>query len=75
MTVAQAAKHIGISASKMYGLIAAREVSFYRVGGKIILLQADIDAYLARCHVAAVAPVATVPRARLSLKHIRLKPA
>lgn len=72
MTVAQAAKLIGISGSKMYELIAAHEISIYRVGGKIILTQADIDAYLTNCRVAAVVPITAAPRIQLKLKHLRL---
>ena len=72
MTVAQAAEKIGISASKLYQLIAARAITHYRVGGKILFSQADVDAYLASCRVGAVAPVATAPRVQIKLKHLRL---
>jgi excisionase family DNA binding protein len=72
MTVEQAAKKIGISVSKMYQLVSARAVSFYRVGGKIILSEADVDAYLASCRVGAVTPTVAAPRVRLKLKHLSL---
>jgi excisionase family DNA binding protein len=72
LRVNEAAKRIGISASKLYQLIDGRQLSFYRVGGKILLAETDVDAYLASCRVGAVAPVATAPRARIKLKHLRL---
>lgn len=73
MTVIEAAKRIGISTSNLYGLIAARAIGHYRVGGKILLSDVDVDAYLARCHVGAVVPVAAAPRARVKLKHLQLR--
>lgn len=72
MSVAEAAKRIGISASKLYQLVAARRVSHARVDGKIILSDQDIAEFLASCRVAAVAPVAAAPRVQLKLKHIKL---
>jgi len=72
MTIAEAAPRLGISASKLYQLVAARAIAHYRVGGKIVFSQADIDDYLARCRVAAVAPVPAAPRVKLRLKHITL---
>lgn len=72
MTVAQAAKRIGISASKTYQLIAARAISYYRIGGKIVLSEADIDAFLATCRVGAVTPKVAAPRVQVKLKHLRL---
>ncbi len=73
MTVAEAAQKIGISASTLYQQVAARKISHYRVGGKIVFSEADVDAYLASCRVAAVAPQATAaPRVDVKLKHISL---
>lgn len=72
MTVKDAAKRIGISASKLYALIAARAVAFYRVGGKIILSEADVDAYLATCRVGVAEPIPATPLVRVKLKHISL---
>jgi excisionase family DNA binding protein len=72
LSVKDTAKRLGISASKLYALVAARTISFYRVGGKILFAEADIDAYLASCRVGAVAPVATAPRTQIRLKHLRL---
>ena len=72
MTVAQAAKRIGISPSKLYQLTAARAIAHYRVGGKILFSDADVDAYLTSCRVGAVTAPVAAPRARLHLKHITL---
>jgi excisionase family DNA binding protein len=72
MTISEAARTIGISASKLYQLVAARRIAHYRVGGKIILTEEHVAAFLAGCHVAA-APAASIPQPpRLKLKHIRL---
>lgn len=72
MTVKEAAKRIGISASKLYQLAAAGRIGHYRVGGKIIFSDADVDAFLASCRVGvATHPVAT-PRTRPRLKHLNL---
>jgi excisionase family DNA binding protein len=72
MTVAGAAKKIGISPSKLYQLVAARAISHYRVGGKIVFFEADIDAYLAGCRVGAITCAVTTPRVQLKLKHLSL---
>ena len=72
MTVAQAADRIGISGSKLYQLISARAITFYRVGGKIIITDADVDAYVASCRVEAVTHKAAAPREQVKLKHLRL---
>jgi excisionase family DNA binding protein len=72
MSVTEAAEKIGVSASKVYQLVAARRIAHYRVGGKILFSEADVDAYLASCRVGAVTPVATAPRVQIKLKHLRL---
>lgn len=72
MTVSEAAKRIGISASKLYQLVAARAICHYRIGGKILFSDADIDAFLASCRVGAAAPLATAPRGQIKLKHLKL---
>jgi len=75
MTVSEAAKRIGISASKLYQLVSARHIAHYRVGGKIIFSESDVDAYLATCRVGAAA---TAGRANITsasrprLKHLKL---
>ena len=72
MTVAGAAKRIGISPSKLYQLVAARAISHYRVGAKIVFSEADIEAYLTACHVGAIPSTVTTPRIQLKLKHVSL---
>jgi len=74
MTVAEAAKKIGVSCSKLYQLVAARAVAHYRIGGKIVFSDQDIDAYLASCRVGAVTAAVTAPRMRPKLKHVSLRP-
>jgi len=74
MTVAEAAKKIGVSPSKLYQLAAARAISHFRIGGKIVFSDLDVDAYLASCRVGAVTPVVTAPRMRPRLKHLTLRP-
>jgi excisionase family DNA binding protein len=72
MDVREAAKKIGLSPSKLYQLLAARQIAHYRVGGKIILTDADIAAFLTGCHVSAT-PADHIPQPpRLKLKHISL---
>ena len=71
MSVTDAAKRIGISPSKLYQLAAARVISHYRIGGKIVFSDADVDAYLASCRVGAVAPVPATPLARVKLRHLK----
>ncbi len=72
MTVVEASRKIGISASKLYQLAAARKIAHYRVGGKIVFAEDDISEFLQSCRVATVNPIVTQPRLRLNLKHISL---
>ena len=72
MTVPEVAKILGISASKLYQLVAGRRIAHYRVGGKILFMAEDVAAYLATCRVGAVAPIASAPRVQIKLKHLRL---
>ena len=62
ITVLEVAKILGISASKLYQLVAGRRIAHYRVGGKILFMGEDVTAYLATCRVGAVAPIASAPR-------------
>jgi excisionase family DNA binding protein len=68
----ETARRIGISNSKLYQLVAARAIAHYRIGGKIVFFEADVDAYLASCRVGAAAPAAAAPRVPVKLKHLRL---
>jgi len=40
--VKAAARQLGISVSKLYQLVASRQISHYRIGGKILFSQQDI---------------------------------
>jgi len=74
LTVAAAARRIGVSLSKVYQLTAARQIAHFRVGGKIVFREADIEAYLTSCRVTAVTPAVTAPRMpRVRLNHIKLE--
>jgi excisionase family DNA binding protein len=70
MTVAEASKAIGISRSELYKLLSARRIAHYRIGGKIVVSQTDIDAFLGRCRVSDTSLSAVVRRPRL--KHLKL---
>ena len=58
LTVKQSAKSIGLSASKMYELIASHRLAHYRIDGKILVDEADLTAYLKTCRVGADAKIA-----------------
>lgn len=73
MTIAEASIKIGISSSKLYQLVAARQIAHYRIGGKIVFSEQDVVAYLQSCRVGAVAPVAAAPHMRVKLKHLSLQ--
>ena len=53
LPVKLAAKRLGISQSKLYQLAADRKIAHYRVGGKIVFAEADLDAYLDSCRIEA----------------------
>ena len=72
MTIIEASKRIGISPSKLYQLVAARQIAHYRVGGKIIFHDDDIAAFMAGCRIAAAPTESLPPMPRLKLKHISL---
>jgi excisionase family DNA binding protein len=74
MTVAEVAKKIGVSCSKLYQLVSARAIAHYRIGGKIVFFDSDVDAYLASCRVGSVTPSVTAPRMHPKLKHVSLRP-
>jgi excisionase family DNA binding protein len=73
MTVTEASKRIGISPSKVYQLAADRKITHYRIGGKIVFHDDDIEAFLAGCRIPTVANETASPMPRLKLKHITLQ--
>jgi len=72
INVKNAAQRLGISQSKLYQLINMRCIAHYRIGGKVVFSETDIDAYLVSCRVGAAATVATAPHAHVKLKHLQL---
>jgi excisionase family DNA binding protein len=72
VTVSEAAKKIGISASRLYQLVSARQIVHYRIGGKIIFHEDDVAAFLAGCRIGTAPVQAAVAVPRLRLKHITL---
>jgi excisionase family DNA binding protein len=72
MTVKQASQRLGISPSRLYQLVAARQIVHYRIGGKIIFQEDDVAAFLAGCRVGTAAVPTAAPPLRLRLKHITL---
>jgi excisionase family DNA binding protein len=73
LSVKDAAKRLGISASKLYQLVAARSIAFYRVGGKILFSDEDVTSFLAGCHVAPASRAPVMAVARAKLKHLNLR--
>lgn len=61
LAVREVARRLGISASKCYQLVARRSIPHYRVGGKILFREADLDAYLETCRVGPDVPTAPAP--------------
>jgi excisionase family DNA binding protein len=72
MTVSEASRRIGISRSKLYQLVAARKITHYRVGGKIIFHEDNLIAFLDASRIAAAQTSVSDILPRLKLKHIRL---
>jgi excisionase family DNA binding protein len=68
MTVKQASERIGIRPSRLYQLVATRQIAHYRVGGRLIIH--EIAAFLAGCRIAAAPIQAATPLPRL--RHITL---
>jgi excisionase family DNA binding protein len=46
-------RKMGISPHTVRVLVRRRELAHYRIGKRIVITDADIDAYMARCRVAA----------------------
>ena len=78
LTIKHAADRLGISPSKMYQLVTRRRVPHYRIGGKILFDESDVEGYKQKCRVGAAgdhdgdaAPPAAAPTTRL--KHLTLR--
>lgn len=65
ITIVQAAEIIGLSRSKLYELLASRELASVRIGRARLIDLADLERFIARHRVPqreAVAPAPTVSR-------------
>jgi excisionase family DNA binding protein len=51
MSVKDAASKLGVSPSKVYELVSQRRLAHYRIGGKILFEDADVEAYRQSCRV------------------------
>ena len=74
-SVKTAAAKLGISPSKVYQLTGRRQVSFYRIGGKILFEDADLERYKKAARVEAVPVKVSAPPVRrrtIALKHVLL---
>jgi excisionase family DNA binding protein len=58
-TVKQSAERLGVSLSKMYEIISKQKIAHYRIEGKIVLADEDLESYLKACRVEAGAKVPT----------------
>lgn len=73
LSVKAAARRLGISVSKLYQLAAARRIAFYRIGGKIVFSNADVEAFMQSCRVGVAVSQPATPRIRVKLRHLRLR--
>lgn len=56
LNIATAAAYIGVKKSYMYKLVFHKRITHYKPGGKVIIfLKSDLDQYLSRNKVAAIA--------------------
>jgi excisionase family DNA binding protein len=74
LSVKAAAHRLGISSSTLYQLVARRQIAHFRVGGKVLLDEADLNAFRAACRVAAASSESRAPMPP-PLKHIKLRHA
>jgi excisionase family DNA binding protein len=68
LNVKQSSIKLGVSPSKMYELIAKRQLPHYRIDGKILVDEADLDSYLKSCRVDRDVKVAS--RSKKPFKHL-----
>lgn len=78
MTVLEVAERVGVCPSLVYGWVEYRALAHYRLGGKgkrgrILVDEADLEAFLQGCRVepAAVVPAMKPQVRKPKLKHIR----
>ena len=71
LNVKQASTELGISPSTLYGLVSRREISFLRIGSRILFEPEDLKAFKAKCRVGAEAKLPPPPPP-VKLKHVSL---
>ncbi len=74
LTVKQAAQKVNVSPTLIYDLCAKRLLAHFRVPpprGRILIDEADLDAFFATCRVKTEAPAATSPPVRMRFQHLR----
>jgi excisionase family DNA binding protein len=69
--VKEAAKKLGISATKLRQLVSRREISFYRIGGKILFSDELIQDFLAGCRVEKATKDTALPPRKVNFHHLR----
>ena len=72
LDVKAAASFLGISRSKLYELANRKAIALYRIGGKILFEQADLEAYKRSCRVGVAVSPPPPPPVRLKLKNLSL---
>lgn len=72
LTVTQASETLGVSSSKLYQLVARREISYFRIGAKILFEPSDLEAFKAKCRVGAAVPPPPPRSQAITLKHVSL---
>jgi len=51
LSIPEAAAYLGIGVRTLKGLLAARQIKFYRIGRRVVLRAIDLDRYLDQCAV------------------------
>lgn len=74
LTIREAAKRLGISRSKLYGMTSRREIAFYRVGGKILFTEEQLKEFLDAClvHKSERAEAPKPPPVSLKPRHLEV---
>jgi hypothetical protein len=80
ITVIEVSKRVGVCSSLVYGWVESRALAHFRLGGKgkrgrILVDEADLEAFLQGCRVEAKKEAASSmkpPRVRTKFKHLDL---
>ena len=71
-TVKQCARRLAVSTSVVYRLVELRQISHFRVGGKILFSEGDLAAYLESCRVGISPRTTTVQLRPTRLRNLTL---